>query len=191
MTGLAGRWTRCRPVTSDDLPFVYTLLTDPRTAGRFRWRGQTPSLDEFAQRSRDGVLAQWIVEWDKRSGPLGLVMITEPDFVNSTGFISILADPVARDFGVVLDGAAAVIDHVFDSWPFRYLYADVAEEALPQFSSGEGWVFTHDGFRRKALFLSGRYQDVHHLSISAESWKERVRPAIGLADQGDRGPAGL
>lgn len=175
---ILGRFTRCRIAEAPDAPFLRQLFLNPTVAPRFRWRGQTPSLEEFTRRASEGVLAQWIIEMRDRPAPIGVVIVSDPDFVNGTAFVSILADPLARGFGIMFDGAGAVIDYVFDTWPFRYLYSDVAEESLPQFLSAEGFVFEQDGFRREAMYQSGRYQNMHHLSISADRWRSEVRPVL-------------
>lgn len=71
-----------------------------------------------------------------------------------------------------------MIDYVFDVWPLRYLYSDVAEDSLEQFASLVGPVFQADGFRREAMYLAGRYQGMHHLSVSADHWRSSVRPML-------------
>lgn len=59
---ISGRWTTCRAAEASDMPFLRSLFLHPAIAPRFRWRGQTPSIEEFARRAGEGVLGQWIIE---------------------------------------------------------------------------------------------------------------------------------
>lgn len=175
---IRGRWTVCRPVEPQDMGYLRHLLLHPSVSHRFRWRGQTPSVEEFSRRFGEGTLGQWLIEIAADRRPIGCFLLSEPDFVNSTAFFSVVGDPAAQNFGIVFDGAGAIIDSVFETWPFRYLYSDVAEESIVQFESVLDSIAESTGFRREAMYLSGRYQNVHHLSISASNWRERVRPLL-------------
>ena len=85
----------------------------------------------------------------------------------------------ARDVlgsGVMLDGVAGVLEHIFACWPFRRLYLESADDNSRQFASGFGRFFVEEGCRRNQLFAGNRYQDVHLLTITRELWEMEAAP---------------
>jgi len=172
---LRGRWTASRPLVAADLPFLYTLLVDPVVGVALRYQGATPSFDEFARHAWDGVLGQWLVA-ATNGDPLGVVVVTSPDFRNGYAYLSVIGHPRVIGSGVMLDGVASVLDHVFTCWPLRRLYLEAADASFEQFASGLGRFFVEEGCRREMVFSGGRYQDVHLLTLTREAWETEGAP---------------
>ena len=130
-TGIRGRWTSSAPLTESDLAFVHRIVVDASTGVGLRYQGATPSFDEFARHAWDAVLAQWVVRSSSSGEPLGLVVIASPDFRNGYAFLSVVGHADIVGSGVMMDGVAAVLEHVFATWPFRQLYLEAAVRQLP------------------------------------------------------------
>jgi RimJ/RimL family protein N-acetyltransferase len=173
---LTGRWTASRPLVASDLPFLHALVLDPAVGSTLRYQGATPSFDDFARRAWDGVLGQWIVTVASSGEPLGVVVVSSPDFRNGYAFLSVIARPSTVGSGVMMDGVASVLAHVFSCWPFRQLYFEAAEENFRQFSSGLGRFFVQEGCRRQQLFAGNRYQDVFLLTLTRTAWEAEGAP---------------
>lgn len=167
---LVGRWTTCRPLARDDLPFAYALLTGPVTGWRLRYRGATPPFPEFAEHAWDDVLAQWVAVGNKSGAPKGMVILSSPNLLDGYAFVSVVATPEARGQGVMLEAAANCIDYTFLCWPLRKLCAEVMELNFESFRSGAGRYFEVEGCRRQQVYAAGRYRDVVQLAIFRDNW---------------------
>jgi RimJ/RimL family protein N-acetyltransferase len=173
---LRGRWTASHALREADLAFLYELLLDPVVGAMLRYQGATPSFDDFARHAWDGVLAQWLVRAIDSNEPLGVVVVSSPDFRNGYAYLSVLGRAELIGSGVMMDGVAAVLEHVFATWPFRRLYFEAADESFDRFASGLGRFFVEEGVRREQVFARGRYQDVHLLTLTRESWAQEAAP---------------
>ena len=173
---IGGRWTRSAPVALDDLPFLYGLLVDPSVGTTMRYQGATPSFEEFARHAWDGVLGQWTVRARSSGNPLGVAVVASPDFRNGYAFLSVIARPSVVGSGLMMDGVAGVLEHVFACWPFRRLYMESADDSYRRFASGLGRFFIEEGCRKEQLFAGNRYQDVHLLTITRELWEMEGAP---------------
>lgn len=159
-----------RPVVPEDTPFLYPLFRDPRVGTRLRLNGATPSPEEFSRRMWDGVLGQWLVEGKSSRRRIGIVTVASPDFVNGFAFLSIARSPDVTAPAVFLDGVGAVLQFVFECWPFRRLYAEVTSGNLAQFERAVGDLFEVEGVRRNQYFMHGEFQDVALLTMTRERW---------------------
>jgi RimJ/RimL family protein N-acetyltransferase len=168
---LRGRWTASRPLEPDDLPFLYRLVIDPTIGTALRYQGATPGYDDFARHAWDGVLGQWIVTTSGTGEPLGVVVVTSPDFRNGYAYLSVIAHPRVLGSGIMMDGVASVLEHVFACWPFRQLYFESTDDNYGQFASGLGRFFVEEGCRRAQCFSGNRYHDVHLLTLTRTAWE--------------------
>jgi RimJ/RimL family protein N-acetyltransferase len=173
---LVSRWTSLRPMTPDDLEFVYSLILDPDLGGSVRYQGAVPSFDDFARHAWDGVLVQWVVSSRRRGVPVGLVVISSPDFRNGYAFISVIGSREVVSSGLLIDAVACAIDNAFETWPFRMLYAEVAADHLARFASVVGRYCVEEGRRREQVYFNGRFQDVHLLTVPRRQWEAVARP---------------
>jgi hypothetical protein len=76
----------------------------------------------------------------------------------------------------MMDAMGVFFRYVFWAFPFRRLFAETADDNFSQFASGEGRFFELEGCRREAIWLRGRYQDLHLLTVSRERWREVGEP---------------
>ncbi len=169
-----GRWTYLRPALPSDLDFLYRLHLST-SGSHVRFNGGTPSFEDFSRRAWDSVLAQWIVCRSRTDQPIGIVVLASPDFVAGHGFFTFLGLPEVVNTGLMIDAAAASLDLIFETWPFRMIYAEASESSAPAFSSAIGRFFEIEGIRRRANFRNGEFEDIYHLTLWREVWETEGR----------------
>src|SRR5436190_18418531 len=59
---LTGRHVRRRPIFHGDYDYLYALTTDEELCGRIRYRGKTPSPEQFEHQLWHNVAAQFVIE---------------------------------------------------------------------------------------------------------------------------------
>ena len=111
-----------------------------------------------------------LVEGKSSRQRIGIVTVASPDFVNGFAFLSIARSPDVTAPAVFLDGVGAVLQFVFECWPFRRLYAEVTSGNLAQFERAVGDLFEVEGVRRNQYFMHGEFQDVALLTMTRERW---------------------
>jgi hypothetical protein len=173
-----GRCCQLFPLVGDeDLAFLYDLLLDPEVGLDLRFQGATPSRAEFAAHASDHVLAQWVIVSRRSARRIGAFIVAVPDFRNGFAHFTVLGVP-ARWHSVVLVEAVAVgVGHVFRTWPFRQLYAEMDDTRFPRVASGAGRYFDVDGCRPAHVFVGDRYRDVYMLRVTRERWEKEWVPA--------------
>lgn len=171
-TPRSGPRVQLRPVTPDDLPWMYEAAIHPRVGGLLRLGGATPSFEEFRHSAWSEVVAQWVLVARQSGRRVGVFALSSADMRNGHAFIATYADPRFVGRGLAIEGAALAIDFVFRMWPFRVLYADVSRPALEQFASILGRVADIDGVRHDYLWLDGKYHDLVMLSFTRSTWSD-------------------
>jgi RimJ/RimL family protein N-acetyltransferase len=161
---------RLRPLGDADLGPLYEACFDPATADRWRFRGRTASPEEFVSGLHAGVRAQFVVEIIETGRAVGLVSAYDHDpraqhckvaFVRFAGRES-------GDGGAMIEGLALLAGHLFRTFPYRKLYAE-----LPAFNLGlmsEGFV-EDEAVLREHCFHDGELVDLHILSITRRRWE--------------------
>ncbi len=170
---LEGRRARLRPVGPADYGFVSALELDPEVHFRWRHRGATPSPERLISSLWDGALAVFLVEHRPSDTPVGLVVSYQPDFRAGTCSVGLVAAPhLPPGPNPILDGLALLIDYLFEVWPFRKLYAEVAGFNYAQFAAAVPLIFAEEGRLSGHDFYQGRYWDKHLLALSRPQWQE-------------------
>lgn len=178
---LEGRWVRLASVQPADLPYMYEVATHPDVAGGMALGGAVPPFEHYQRMAYESVYAQWIVRNRASSRRIGVVVLASMDARNGTAFLSVMADPQMVHQGLVMDGLAVAIDHVFFTLPLRHLYMEMTEDNLRQVSGAIESFAETEGIRREAVYQAGRFQDVHLLAIRRQRWLELApRGAIEL-----------
>jgi len=170
----AGHWALLRAVTPADYPFIYELGLSGRGLVRWRYRGQTPSPQQFESTLWDGVLAQFIVT-SRREDRVGLAVIYAADLNSGHAHLgAILSQEVAPRLWP-FEGILLAIDYAFTVWNFRKLYFETAEYNVDNFGSAvekylceESRLVGHD-------FLMDRYWDRVTYSLWRETWNMNKR----------------
>ncbi|HMJ78693.1 MAG TPA: GNAT family protein [Iamia sp.] len=166
------------PVTRQDHPFLYQLSIDTAIASSWRFRGHVPSFEEFSTQVNQAVLTQFVV--GERAGGegsearIGHVVAYNADLRNGHCAIAVaMAAPVVG-LGAGMRALTLIIDHVFATWNFHKLYAEVpdfvfdgVEEGL---SDSTMLGFQLEGRFRDHVFAEGRHHDVHIVATYRSDW---------------------
>jgi RimJ/RimL family protein N-acetyltransferase/acyl carrier protein len=169
---LATRRVRLARVSPHHVGLLYEMATDPRTGFRWRFRGATPSPDEFTTTLWEGVLAQFVMEETSSSRLIGQVVAYDAQPGNGHCHVAFLSDDAATGTGLALEGAGLFVAYLFQHWPFRKLYAEVPDFTLSSFAGGLGRYFELEGTLREHAFFGGRWWDVHIIAVYRSAGEE-------------------
>lgn len=168
---LHGKLCRLRPVMPDDLEFLYSLSTCEENGFRWRYRGAFPDPSSFARDHNAGTLLQLIVVAAKSKERVGIVNLYGENLRDGWAYLGAVAAPEFRDTGIVIDGAATLLDYAFSLWAFRKIYLETIEYNLSQFEVGLRRVAIEEGRLVDHVFFEDRYWDVATSAIYRESWR--------------------
>lgn len=167
---LESRRVRLRALRPSDYEWLYDSAMSTSVGFRWRYRGATPSPEQFVTSLWEGVLAQFVVEGCEKKLPRGLVTIFNANFREGFAHISVLSHPDSVGRGHVLEGLGLLIDYAFRVWGFRKLYAESLEVNLRQFASGLGRYFVEEGRLKDHEAYGGAFWDLVVLAIWREAW---------------------
>lgn len=170
---LEGRRVRLRPLGTPDYAWLYETGVGGEVAPRWRFRGTTPSPDDFVRALWDGVLVQFVVEHG--GSPVGMVTCYGADFRSGHAYFAIVAHPRASGTGLVIEGTVLFVDYLFDVFPFRKLYAEVLSVNLPAFASAVGRYLVEEGRLREHERYGEGYCDLHTFAVYRDHWREAGR----------------
>jgi RimJ/RimL family protein N-acetyltransferase len=164
-----------RPVLTRDYEYLYYLCVAGENGHRWRYRGATPSPDQFVRQLWDGVLAQYMVV--PRSGdrpPIGLVGIYNANFASDYAYGFVISAPDRRATGLSLHGLLLVLHYSFETWDFEKLYFELPELNLPQFGSAMKYL-SEEGRLKNHEKIAGVRYDLLTLALYRDVWTKSVR----------------
>ncbi|WCB96520.1 hypothetical protein DSM104299_05279 [Baekduia alba] len=171
---LRGRSVALQPVTPNDYGILQLLETNNELALNWRYRGQTPSPEQWMSTLWSGVLAQFIVVAEGADVPVGLVLAYRHSFQDQHAYIAGLRfDPDDRT-PRFMRGIALFLQYVFGSWEFRKLYLETPSYNLPQFASGLGSFFEVEARLKDHYTYAGQHWDLVTLAVYRERWQEQA-----------------
>lgn len=171
---LTGRHVRIRPVTAEDEPYLFHLATCPENLTRWRFRGRTPSWEEFRHSLWDRTLCQFVIETKTSARPVGHVVAYRPDLDNGWVYLAILGDPQCRGLGWPLEGGRLTIDHLFANWPLRKVYVETLEFNAQTMATGLAAAGTAEARLKRHDFFDGRWWDLLVYALDREAWNTRT-----------------
>ena len=177
---LVGRRVALRPLFQSDYDFLYRIAGDPTNEFRWRYRGITPSPEEFARGLWAHVHTQFIIVRRADSERVGLATAYEENLRDGWTNLAVLTSPRFIGTGAAIEGCMLFIDYLFFHFPLRKIYMDVPEFNLESISSGLGKFLTVEGRRAAHIFHAETYWDLLTLTVTRESWGE-TRTAIGTS----------
>jgi RimJ/RimL family protein N-acetyltransferase len=181
---LHGRTVYLRALTPQDYAHLQMAETSTELAPRWRFRGETPAPEQWAQATLANVLAQFLVVERDGDRPIGTVAVFNANFQD--GHCSLAAARLKPDerTPAMMFGLALFLRYVFTCWNFRKLYMDVAQYNFDQFASGAGKFFEIEGRLRDYSWYGGRYWDKLILSVSRETFRDRGAAVLRIEDPG-------
>jgi RimJ/RimL family protein N-acetyltransferase len=190
---LVGRAYALRPLSAVDYEPLYRMLVTGDNAWRWRFRGATPSPDEFVGLLWANSLVSFVLV-DRAGQAVGFSQVYGHDFRSGTAYLGLALDAQYRQRPHVLETAIMLLDYTFATWNLRKLYLEVPEWNLEQLAGGIGRYFVEEGRLREHEYLDGRYWDVVVLALYRDAWAKRpwatAERFLGLVAAGDNGDAG-
>jgi RimJ/RimL family protein N-acetyltransferase len=130
---LASDRVRLEPLLPDDpsvMGDLYRAAIDPISSYRWRFRGATPSPQEFTALLFDGVHCQYVARHPPSRRLLGLVVAydyqPEPGHVK-VGFVRSADGELG---GLMVEAMFLFVDHLFRTFPLRKVYSEVPDYNL-------------------------------------------------------------
>jgi RimJ/RimL family protein N-acetyltransferase len=165
------------PVTHEDLPHIRALEAEPQVHLRWRDGAQTLSPNSFVRVITDGVLDRRVVRLERGKEVDGIVTAFGANLRNGTASLGIVMRSGLHSTGAGMVACGLFIDVLFDEWPLRKLYAEIAEYNVSQFRSAID-KFCVEAVLRGHIERQGRTWDSLVLAIDRETWVEAYRPLI-------------
>lgn len=160
---------RLVPVEPRHINILYLATTEPQQSYRWRYRGRTPSPDEFQRTLFGGVVAQFMVE-DHAGHPIGLVVAYDEDPGAGhcqIGFIRC----TAASAGSMVEAMGLFINYVLRTFNYRKLFADLPEYNLGLIDGMAGELVKTEGRLTDYFWHGGRYWDRCFISINRSDWE--------------------
>jgi RimJ/RimL family protein N-acetyltransferase len=173
-----------RPVTPDDYRSLHAAELSEELGPRWRFRGATPSPEQWSQATWDSTLAQFLVVDRGADRPIGIAAVHQANFRDGFAYLSAARFEPSRPSPVMMLGIALFLDYVFYCWDFRKLYMEVPEYNYEQLSSIVDRFAQLEGRLQDHLYLGGRYWDQMILAIHREQWNEASEQVLRVAGRG-------
>jgi hypothetical protein len=177
---LDGRHVSLRSITPNDYAWLQRAELSSELSVRWRFRGGTPSPENWAQSIWAGALAQFIVVERRNESPAGLVSVYKANFQHGHAALA-AARFNSGASPVMIFGIAMFLRYVFTCWNFRKLYMELPEYNYPQLASGLGRLFEIEGRLKDHNYYAGQFWDEVILAIYRERWLERGRWLMSVA----------
>jgi RimJ/RimL family protein N-acetyltransferase/acyl carrier protein len=163
------------PIQEQDYRALYSIVGSGEYLVRWRYRGSTPSPEEFRKDLWQDVLAQFVVTNKSDRAVIGLVTAYHANHRNQVAYVAGFSVPRYRNSGALLMGFELFFDFLFLNWNFRKLYTEAIEFNLAQFNSLQLNIFEEEGRLRDFEYYDGRYWDLVVSAITRESWASSRR----------------
>jgi hypothetical protein len=175
---LQGRHVFLRTVTPEDYRFLQIFETSGDLGVQWRFRGRTPSPEQWAQMTWMDVLAQFLVIGRASNLPLGVVAIYEPNFQDGHAKLAAARFDSGKRSPPMMIGVALFLRYAFTCWNLRKLYLELPEYNYAQFASGLDRVFRVEGRLREHYYFGGERWDQIVLAIYREQWQRYGEPLL-------------
>lgn len=163
-----------RALSDADLPLLYAAATSPAQSHLWRFRGRTPSREEFVSILKDNVLCQYVVADAESLNGIALVTAYAADLVSGHAYVGVQRFDRSRKYpsGLAFEGCLAFIQYIFDSYNFFKVYFEI-----PAYNS---WIVS--GLAEEVLELEGRLlshyfhdgtrHDLYYYALYQQRWQE-------------------
>ena len=168
-----GRHVYLRPPGHQDYEALRLAETTGEVAIRWRFRGTTPSPEQWAASIWHSALAQFLVVRTRDHAPIGITHVYRHSFQDQHAYLGAAGlQPRARS-PLLLLGVGLFIEYVFSCWNFQKLYLEVPEYNAQLLGSGIGRLFQLEGRLRRHSYYDGQRWDQLILALYREDWKPR------------------
>ena len=168
-----------RPVEPSDMSGLYRWATDLEDGYRWRFGGSTPSPEQFGQALWTDVLCHYVLVDEGaaalRSDPKAYVACYGANLKNGYAYIGVQGPRVDGVSLAPMVGILQLIEHVFNSWPFRKLYAEVPEFNVESLKSALD-LMRVEGRLTDHVWARGRFWDELIVVLERDVWLREIRP---------------
>jgi RimJ/RimL family protein N-acetyltransferase len=159
------RRVRLRTLAPPDYEWLHQLTTSADALVRWRDRGQTFRIEEWADRLWAGVGAQFVAESVDAGRPLGLVSIYNVHPQNRHARIAAIFDDDRATAGWRLEAVGLLVNYAFEVFDLVKVYAEVVDFNYGAFASGADRFFVEEGLLLDYEYAHGRHWPVHVLGL--------------------------
>jgi RimJ/RimL family protein N-acetyltransferase len=159
-----------REITSRDYDYLYHLSLSEGLTHRWRYRGLTPSPDEFVRNLWLNVAAQFLVENRRTGSPIGHVIAFDTSHRDHWVHAAAVGQPDVESTGLIIEALGTFIDYLFLNFDFNKIYFSSIEFSYRSFRSGREWLFREEGRLAQHSFFGGRYWDMVLFAIFRSDW---------------------
>jgi hypothetical protein len=152
------------------------VVSATRSIVPLAFRGATPSPEQFATALWSNVLCQFVAEERTSRQPHGLVVCYNANHQDGHAYFAVLGNHDRPTGGGAMVGLLRLINHVFNNWAFRKLYAEIPEFNLAEFGGSLRKHLCVEGRLVEHISHGDRYWDQVIVSLSRDEWASRVRP---------------
>ena len=113
--------------------------------------------------------------------PVGVVTAYDQS-IHGTCYVALLAAPEILETGLILEGAALFIEHLFAQWDLRQVYAETLAMPGAYLGSLGGRYWEIAGRLIEHSYVEGSYRDLLLLRLTRERWlrvRQRLVPVLG------------
>lgn len=181
--GMDGPTVRIRPPIEKDLEPLYIASVAPESSFAWRFRGQTPTREEFRDSLGTAVLCQFAVEYTATGELIGLVAAYEPMLESGhvkIGFIR--CNDAGPTGGGSLQGLILLLLYLFRGWPLRKVFFEIPSYNDWIAESTLGSIATREAELRDYLFTSNQHWSLCTYALTRESFKTAVLEVADGAD---------
>lgn len=111
-----GRRVVLRPVHVQDYPSLYAIAMAGENATRWRYRGATPSPEQFVRQMWDGVLVQYAVVGRQLGRLYGTVGLYNANLPSGYVYGYAMSAPDRMGSGKVVEGLLLMLEYAFRTW---------------------------------------------------------------------------
>lgn len=170
-----------RPIVQEDISWLHQSAMSPEFGFRWRYRGHTPSPEQFVANLWEGVLAQFVVVSRGLPGsPVGLVVLYEANTRHGHCKLGVTSGVGNDRLGLMAEGAALLIEYAFGIWPFTKLYAEIPGFNLPSLASITDSGFVEEGRLERHEWHCGEGYALHIFALYRDRWEEYFAPLRSL-----------
>jgi RimJ/RimL family protein N-acetyltransferase len=126
---------------------------------------------------------------DSTDRAVGLVSAYGFNGMNRTVYLSVIVAPSAARSGMAFEALSLFVEHLFQTWDLRKIYAEAIYENYLQFASGAGRIFVEEGRLSEHEYFNGRYHDFLILALSRDRWislPQRLRGGFANSESGEQ-----
>lgn len=169
-----GRRVYLRAISTEDYDWLYQLEASPERLPWYRHAGVSPPPERFADSLWAGVIAQFAIASRATDTPIGVVAAYRYDARNGHARLAGVLRPDFERRGWPLEGFSLFLDYVFETFPIRKLYGEVAAPNAEAFRSSFGSTCVQEGTLKGHQYMMGSYVDTHVVAIWRETWLQRA-----------------